>query len=217
MRPHIGVRRHYCLKPQVDLKTAKLIAKSGFMECIIAPSFDEEAKGLFKNKKNLRLLELPALNEVIQELEFKRVSGGLLVQDKDTGAIDINNLKIVTKKKPTKKDLESLLFAWKIAKHVKSNAIVLALNTRTVGIGPGQTSRVESVVIAKRKSGKLARNSVLASDAFFPKADSISAAAKAGVKAIIQPGGSISDEEVIKACDKHKISMVFTGIRHFKH
>ncbi|MFA5116084.1 MAG: bifunctional phosphoribosylaminoimidazolecarboxamide formyltransferase/IMP cyclohydrolase [Candidatus Omnitrophota bacterium] len=205
------------LNRKVDLKTAGLIAKSGFMECIIAPSFDKEALEPFKNKKNLRLLELPGLDEIIKEIEFKRVSGGMLAQDKDTGEINIDNLKIVTRKKPSKKELESLLFAWKIVKHVKSNAIVLAVNTRTVGIGPGQTSRVESVMIAKRKSGKLSKNSVLASDAFFPKADSISQAAKAGVKAIIQPGGSISDEEVIKACDKHKISMVFTGLRHFRH
>lgn len=205
------------LNRPMDVKTAKLILKSGFMECIIAPAFEEGAKELFKDKKNLRLLELKELEQVIEELEFKRVSGGLLVQDKDTGALNTDNLKIITRKKPSKKELASLIFAWKIVKHVKSNAIVLAKDTRTVGIGPGQTSRVESVIIAKRKAGKLAKNSVLASDAFFPKADSISEAAKAGIKAIIQPGGSISDDEVIKACDKYKISMVFTGIRHFKH
>jgi phosphoribosylaminoimidazolecarboxamide formyltransferase/IMP cyclohydrolase len=113
--------------------------------------------------------------------------------------------------------LDSLIFGWKIAKHVRSNAIVLTRGTKTVGIGAGQMSRVDSVIIAKRKAGKLSKNSCLASDAFFPKADAIITAAKAGAKAIIQPGGSISDEEVIKACDKYKIAMVTTGIRHFKH
>jgi phosphoribosylaminoimidazolecarboxamide formyltransferase/IMP cyclohydrolase len=123
----------------------------------------------------------------------------------------------VTKKKPTNKELESLIFAWKVAKHVKSNAIILASGTKTVGIGAGQMSRVDSVMIAKKKAGSLAKNSCLASDAFFPKDDAVIEAAKAGVKAIIQPGGSISDAEIIKACDKHKVSMVTTGIRHFRH
>ena len=204
------------LNRKLDLKTAKLIAKSGFLECVIAPGFDRGVKELFAEKKNLRLLELGGL-EPIDEPEFKRVSGGLLVQDKDLQALDLNNLKVVTKKKPTKKEMESLIFGWKVAKHVKSNAIVLTSGTKTVGIGAGQMSRVDAVIIAKRKAGKLSRNSCLASDAFFPKADAVAEAAKAGVKTIIQPGGSISDEEVIKACDKYKISMVATGIRHFKH
>jgi len=204
------------LNRRMDLKTAKLVAKSGFLECIIAPGFAPEAVELFKEKKNLRLLESFDL-EPIAEPEFKRVSGGLLVQDKDLQTLDLNNLKVVTKKKPSKKEIESLIFAWKVAKHVKSNAIVLTIGTKTVGIGAGQMSRVDSVMIVRKKSGKLAKDSCLASDAFFPKEDAVIEAAKAGVKAMIQPGGSIADAEIIKACDKHKVAMVFTGIRHFRH
>jgi len=204
------------LNRRLDLKTAKIIAKSGFLECIIAPGFDKEAIALFKDKKNLRLLESSDL-EPIDEPDFKRISGGLLLQDKNLATLDINNLKVVTKKKPSKKELESLIFGWKVAKHVKSNAIVLTHGTKTVGIGAGQMSRVDSVMIARKKSGRLSKNSCLASDAFFPKADAVIEAAKAGVRAIIQPGGSIADAEIIKACDKYKISMVTTGIRHFKH
>jgi phosphoribosylaminoimidazolecarboxamide formyltransferase/IMP cyclohydrolase len=200
----------------MDLKTAKAIVKSGFLECIIAPAFDKEAKDLFKDKKNLRLLELDNL-EPINETEFKRVSGGLLLQDKDTDTLDLNNLKVVTKKKPTKQELESLVFGWKVAKHVKSNAIVLTRGSKTVGIGAGQMSRVDSVMIAKKKALSSTRDSCLASDAFFPKEDAVIEAVKAGVKAIIQPGGSLSDAEIIKVCNKYKISMVTTGIRHFKH
>jgi phosphoribosylaminoimidazolecarboxamide formyltransferase/IMP cyclohydrolase len=204
------------LNRKLDLKTATSIVKSGFLECIIVPGFDKGVADLFKDKKNLRLLELNDL-AFISEPEFKRVSGGLLLQDKDLETLNINNLKVVTKKKPTKKELESLIFGWKVAKHVKSNAIVLSRGTKTVGIGAGQMSRVDSVKIVKIKAGKLTKNSCLASDAFFPKADAVIEAAKVGVKAIIQPGGSIADEEIIKACDKHKIAMVTSGIRHFKH
>jgi len=204
------------LNKKLDFKTAKNIAKSGFLECIISLGFDKEAMDLFKEKKNLRLLELNAL-EPINEPEFKRISAGLLLQDKDLETLDPNNLKVVTKKKPSQKELKSLIFGWKVAKHVKSNAIVFTQGTKTVGIGAGQMSRVDSVKIAKIKAGKLSQNSCLSSDAFFPKADAVIEAAKAGIKAIIQPGGSISDVEIIKACDKYKIAMVFTGIRHFKH
>lgn len=204
------------LNRKVDLKTAKIIARSGFLECIIAPGFENGVQDLFKDKKNLRLLELDE-SKPISEPEFKRVSGGLLIQDKDLETLDSNNLKVPTKKKPAKKELESLIFGWRVAKHVKSNAIVLTRGTKTVGIGAGQMSRVDSVKIAKIKAGKSGRNSNLASDAFFPKADAVIEAAKAGVKAIIQPGGSISDDEIVRACDKYKIAMVFTGIRHFKH
>jgi phosphoribosylaminoimidazolecarboxamide formyltransferase/IMP cyclohydrolase len=204
------------LNRKVDLKTAKVIAKSGFLECIIAPGFDKGVQDLFKDKKNLRLLELNDI-EPIDEPELKRVSGGLLLQDKSLATLDVNNLKVATQKKPTKKELDSLIFGWKVAKHTKSNAIVLIRGTKTVGIGAGQMSRVDSVKIAKIKAGALSKNSYLASDAFFPKADAVIEAAKAGIKAIIQPGGSISDAEIIKACDKYKIAMVFTGIRHFKH
>ncbi len=204
------------LNRKVDLACAKLIAKSGFLECIIAPGFDAKALELFRSKKNLRILELKDF-EPIAELEFKRVSGGVLVQEKDLAILDPDSLKCVTKVKPTKKQMNSLIFAWKVAKHVKSNAIVFARGTFTVGIGAGQMSRVESVLIAKKKAGALSQGACLASDAFFPKPDSIVAAAKAGIKAIIQPGGSISDDEIIRACDKYKIAMVFSGIRHFKH
>jgi phosphoribosylaminoimidazolecarboxamide formyltransferase/IMP cyclohydrolase len=204
------------LNRKMDLKTAEVVAKSGFLECIIAPAFDKQALELFKDKKNLRLLELNEL-EIIDEPEFKRVSGGALLQDKDNQTLDVNNLKVVTEKKPTKKELESLVFGWKVAKHVKSNAIILTKGTKTVGIGAGQMSRVDSVMIAKKKAGKLAKGSCLASDAFFPKEDAVIEAAKAGIKAIIQPGGSIADVEIVKVCNKYKISMVTTGIRHFRH
>ncbi len=201
----------------IDLALAKLIAKSGFLECIITPAFTPDGLELLKAKKNLRLLVFPGISGKIDALDFKRVNGGLLAQDQDVLTLDENTLKVVTKKKPAKADMESLIFAWKIAKHVKSNAIILTRGTKTVGIGAGQMSRVDSVFITKRKAGKLTKNSCLASDAFFPKDDAVLEAASMGVKAIIQPGGSIADEEIIRACDKHKISMVFTGIRHFRH
>ncbi len=204
------------LNRKMDLKTAQAVAKSGFLECIIAPGFDTEALKLFKEKKNLRILELAEIG-AFNEPEFKRISGVLLLQDKDMTSLDLNNLKIVTKKKPTKKEMQSLIFGWKVAKHVKSNAIVFTKGTRTVGIGAGQMSRVDSVMIAKKKSGSSAKACCLASDAFFPKPDAISWAHKSGAKAIIQPGGSIADAEIIKACDKFKIAMVTTGIRHFRH
>jgi len=204
------------LNRKMDLKTAKLILKSGFLECIIAPGFEEGVIALFKDKKNLRLLELNE-PENTSDADLKRVSGGLLVQDKDSATLDMNNLKVVTKRKPTSREMESLLFGWKVAKHVKSNAIVLTSGRKTVGIGAGQMSRVDSVMIARKKSGKLSKNTCLASDAFFPKDDAVVQAAKAGVKAIIQPGGSIADEAIIKACNKYGIAMVTTGIRHFRH
>jgi len=204
------------LNRKLDLKTAKIIVKSGFLECIIAPEIDKDAASLFKEKKNLRLIELNDL-EIANEPDFKRISGGFLLQDKDLGTLDPEKLKVVTKRKPSKKELESLAFGWKVAKHVKSNAIVLTSGTKTVGIGAGQMSRVDSVMIARKKSGKLSKNSCLASDAFFPKEDAVIEAARAGVKAIIQPGGSIADAAIIKACDKHKVTMVTTGIRHFRH
>lgn len=204
------------LNRTMDLATAKIVVKSGFLECIIAPDFDKAAIELFKEKKNLRLLVLDNLNIVV-EPEFKRVSGGMLLQDKDLLTLNLDNLKVVTKTTPSKVQLQSLIFAWKVSKHVKSNAIVFAKGTKTVGIGAGQMSRVDSVMVAKNKSGKLSKDCCLASDAFFPKADAISWAHKAGAKAIIQPGGSIADQEIIKACDKYKIAMVTTGLRHFKH
>ena len=204
------------LNRKMDLATAKVVAKSGFLECIIAPGFAEEAKALFKEKKNLRLLELEDFVSV-NEPDFKRVNGGLLLQDKDTLTLDEDSLKVVTKKKPTKKEMESLIFAWKVAKHMKSNAIILTRGSKTIGIGAGQMSRVDSVFISTKKAGKLAAGCVLASDAFFPKEDAIELAAKYKIKAIIQPGGSIADEAIIRMADKHHIAMVTTGIRHFRH
>ena len=202
---------------KVDLALAKLIAKSGFLECVICPEFNPEALELLKEKKNLRLLEYPKMLQRHTGYDFKKVDGGLLLQDEDAVTLDEKALKVVTKKKPTKSELESLIFAWKVAKHVKSNAIILARGTKTVGIGAGQMSRVDSVFISTKKSGKLAIGSVMASDAFFPKEDAIALAAKFKIKAIIQPGGSIADAEIIKMADKHKIAMVTTGIRHFRH
>mgnify|MGYP001592069642 CR=1 FL=1 len=207
----VGINR------EIDLALAKLIAKSGFLECIICPKFSLEALSVLKEKKNVRLLEFTQLNDKPEEFDFKKVWGGLLVQDKDNLTLDENNLKVVTKLKPTKKELESLIFGWKVAKHVKSNAIILTCGTKTVGIGAGQMSRVDSVFISTKKAGRLTPGSVLASDAFFPKEDAVELAAKYKIKAIIQPGGSIADEKIIQAADKHKIAMVFTGIRHFRH
>ncbi len=204
------------LNRKIDLKTARLILKSGFLECIIAPGIDAEIKPLFADKKNLRLLELKDFSPV-KEFDFKRVSGGLLLQDKDAEALNEKGLKVVTIKKPSKKELESLIFGFKVAKHVKSNAIVLTSGKKTVGIGAGQMSRVDSVFIAAKKAAAKTTGSCLASDAFFPKEDAIKLAAKYKIKAIIQPGGSIADEEIIKMANRYKIAMVFTGMRHFKH
>jgi phosphoribosylaminoimidazolecarboxamide formyltransferase/IMP cyclohydrolase len=204
------------LNRTMDLKTARAIFKSGFLECIIAPGFDANALAVFKDKKNLRILEIKDFDSGAN-LDFRRVNGGLLLQERDLLTLDLNDLKLVTNKKPSKAEMESLIFGWIVAKHVKSNAIIFTKGKKTVGIGAGQMSRVDSVMIAKHKSGKASRGSCLASDAFFPKPDAIALAHQAGVKAIIQPGGSIADEEIIKACDKYKIAMVTTGIRHFKH
>ncbi len=201
----------------VDKKLAEVISKSGFLECVIAPGFKDDALAILKAKKNVRLMEMPLEKSQRKEFDLKKVAGGLLLQDKDTKQITEVDLKAVTNKKPTKAQIASLLFAWKICKNTKSNAIVLVKGTKTVGIGPGQTSRVESVIIANRKAGKNTKGSVLASDAFFPKEDAVKVALKAGISAIIQPGGSIADEEIIKVCNKAKVAMVVTGVRHFKH
>lgn len=205
------------INKKIDAALAELIAKSGFLECVLAPGFSADALNLLKDKKNLRLLLLPQLPGEDRGLDFKKVEGGLLLQGSDSLTLDENNLKVVTKARPTKKQLESLVFAWKVAKHTKSNAIILSRGAKTVGIGAGQMSRVDSVFIAARKAGPLALGSVLASDAFFPKEDAIQLAAKFKIRAIIQPGGSIRDQEIIKMADKHKIAMVTTGIRHFRH
>lgn len=198
--------------------TASLAEKISqiFFEVIIAPAFNQEALAIFAKKSNLRILELSQpLTTDAQELKF--IAGGLLVQDKDAHIIRQEDLKMVTQKKPTPAEIEDLLFAWCIVKHIKSNAILIAKNNSTVGVGAGQVSRIDAVDIALRKAGNNSKETVLASDAFFPFRDSIDRIAHTGINAIIQPGGSVRDEEVIAACDEHGIAMVFTGIRCFKH
>ena len=203
-----------------DESTAKEIAEAGFMECIIAPGYEKEALKLLTEKKNLRILEVEFNKEIASaktDLDVKKIIGGALFQEKDTIDIGKKNLKVVTKRRPLDNEIDSLYFAWKVVKHVKSNAIVLCQDKKTVGIGAGQMSRIDAVMIAIRKAGSRAKGSVLASDAFFPMPDSIDAASQAGVSSIIQPGGSIADKDVIEAADRAGISMVFTGMRHFKH
>jgi phosphoribosylaminoimidazolecarboxamide formyltransferase/IMP cyclohydrolase len=201
----------------IDAATAEEVAKL-FVECIAAPGFDEKAKAVFAAKKNLRLLELPPNGlEPDRELQLKRILGGVLVQQPDLGKIAENQLKIVTKRKPNAEEMQTMLFAWKVCKHVKSNAIVLAKDGTTLGIGAGQMSRVDSVKIAVMKAQSSLAGSVVASDAFFPFPDGVEEAAKAGAAAVIQPGGSVRDNDVIAAADRLGMAMVFTGIRHFLH
>ncbi|MBL7071619.1 MAG: bifunctional phosphoribosylaminoimidazolecarboxamide formyltransferase/IMP cyclohydrolase [Candidatus Omnitrophica bacterium] len=204
---------------QIDESTAREITKAGFIECIIAPGYDKKAIEALTKKKNLRILKLDIKKAPDSNggPDIKRIMGGALLQERDTTDVKQEDLRVVTKKQPSSDEIDSLYFAWKTVKHVKSNAIVLCKDKKTVGIGAGQMSRIDSVLIAIRKAKDKAVGSVLASDAFFPKSDSIEAARKAGVKAIIQPGGSIADQEVIDAANNAGIGMVFTGIRHFKH
>lgn len=200
----------------VDGKTARAILAGGFVECVIAPGFSKEALDLLKTKKNMRLLSVDEDTEVV-EPDFKKVRGGLLLQERDTADPAPSHLKCVTRKAPTPKQLEDLLFAFKVSRYTKSNAIVIAKTGATLGMGMGQPSRVDSCRTAIAKAGPRARGAVLASDGFFPKPDSIALARRAGIAAIVQPGGSIQDESVIRACDRAGIAMVFTGLRHFKH
>ena len=188
-----------------------------FIEIVLAPDFEAGALELFAKKKNLRVLEIGQLGSREPRLEYKYVDGGLLVQETDVKTIVLDDLTTVTKVKPSDKNMVDMLFGWKVLKHVKSNAILIAKDNTTLGIGPGQVSRVDAVEIAVRKSGDYLDGSILASDAFFPFRDSIDQIAETGIKAVIQPGGSIRDEEVIEACDEHGIAMVFTGARCFKH
>jgi phosphoribosylaminoimidazolecarboxamide formyltransferase/IMP cyclohydrolase len=202
----------------VDEETADEVLNAGFVECIIAPRFSKGGLKILKTKKNLRILEAGEIKDgEIYDYDMKRVVGGILVQQRDLIDIREENLKQVTSHKATAGDLKSLLFAWKVVKWVKSNAIVLAKGTKTVGVGAGQMSRVDAAFMAIHKAGTRSRGSVLASDAFFPKTDAVKLACEAGVKAIIQPGGSIRDQEVIDMCNKRDISMYFTGVRHFRH
>ncbi len=206
---------------ELDEQTAAEIIKRQFVEVIIAPSISGGAQTVLAEKQNVRALECGVWASTSHpSLEFKRVSGGLLVQDKDIGEIHASDLKIVSKRAPTEQELTDLLFAWKIAKFVKSNAIVYCKNGQTIGVGAGQMSRVYSARIAGIKAadaGLDVPGSAMASDAFFPFRDSIDSAAEAGITAVIQPGGSMRDNEVIAAADEHNIAMVFTGMRHFRH
>ncbi len=210
---------------EVDAATAEEIIKV-FTECIIAPAYTEKAKQIFAKKKDLRLLQLPKIFSSTEgQIELRQIDGGFLVQTKDD-IIGVDNLKVVTQRQPTEQEIKSLIFAYKVVKYIKSNAIVLVKNTQTVGIGAGQMSRIDALKIASIKMGQIDPEVlaqlkdyplVLASDAFFPFRDVVDEAAKIGVTAIIQPGGSLRDEDSIKAANEHNIAMVFTGVRHFRH
>ncbi|MBE0494150.1 MAG: bifunctional phosphoribosylaminoimidazolecarboxamide formyltransferase/IMP cyclohydrolase [Thiomicrospira sp.] len=205
---------------ELDAQTAQAIVDRQFVEVIIAPSISTEAQAIVEAKKNVRLLACGELSDQQAAYDYKRVTGGLLVQDRDLGMISESDLKVVTKIAPTAEQMQDLLFAWKVAKYVKSNAIVYVKDGMTIGVGAGQMSRVYSAKIAGIKAadeGLEVKGSVMASDAFFPFRDGIDAAAAAGIKAVIHPGGSMRDEEVIAAANEHGIAMVFTGMRHFKH
>ena len=208
---------------ELDVATAQAIVDRQFVEVIIAPSIADGVLEVTGAKKNVRVLicgELPAIDSRQSQLDYKRVNGGLLVQDQDLGMISKDDLKVVTKIAPTEAEIDDMIFAWKVAKYVKSNAIVYAKGRQTIGVGAGQMSRVNSARIAAIKAehaGLVVEGAVMASDAFFPFRDGIDNAAKAGIKCIIQPGGSMRDEETIAAADEAGIAMVFTGMRHFRH
>jgi phosphoribosylaminoimidazolecarboxamide formyltransferase/IMP cyclohydrolase len=202
---------------EVDAATAEEVAKL-FVECIAAPGFAPRAKEILAAKKNLRLLELPQAGlQPERELQLKRILGGMLIQQPDLGALNPAELKTVTKRAPSEGEMSAMKFAWKVAKHVKSNAIVFARDGATLGVGAGQMSRVDSVKIAITKAQSSLQESVVASDAFFPFPDGVEEAARAGAVAVIQPGGSVRDNDVIAAADRLGMAMVFTGMRHFLH
>jgi len=205
---------------KIDLATAEAM-KDVFYEIVIAPEYEAKALDVLKKKKNLRILvaELPPAygKTPVGYLDFRRVKGGFLIQTSDSLAEGEVSLKTVTRREPTKAEVADLLFAWRAVKHVKSNAIILVKDKTLLGMGAGQPSRIISAQIAKEKAGEKAKGSVLASDAMFPFPDVVEAAAEGGITALIQPGGSIRDEDSIKAADKHNIAMVFTGTRHFRH
>jgi phosphoribosylaminoimidazolecarboxamide formyltransferase/IMP cyclohydrolase len=207
---------------EVDEATAMQVTEPNrFVECVIAPGYSAAAFQVLTTrpswKKNVRLLKTGQLEGPRPGFDFRRLEGGLLVQDRDASGDDFAAAKVVTKRPPTDAEMADLRFAWLVCKHVKSNAIVLAAAGRVVGVGAGQMSRVDSTEIAVRKAGERSRGTVLASDAFFPFRDNVDAAAKAGVTAIVQPGGSMRDADSVAACDEHGLAMVFTGVRHFRH
>lgn len=210
------------LNREVDEKLAEELT-SMFLEAVIAPSYTEKALEILSKKKRLRVMKLKNFTtKRVDSLHMRSVTGGLLAQDKDNALLEgsIDHLKVVTKRKPTESEKKAMLFAWKVCKHVKSNCVLYAREDRTIGIGAGQMSRVDASLLGAMKAknaGLDTKGTALASDAFFPFRDGVDAAAKAGVTAIIQPGGSIRDQEVIDACNEHNIAMVFTGMRHFNH
>lgn len=203
---------------KIDAETAKAVSEI-FTEVVLAPDFDADALEVFKSKKNLRVLKVNKV-ENAENLEYKQISGGMLVQNRDNLIVTAKDLKVVSKRQPTENEIQAMLFAWKVCKHVKSNAIVFANETNTIGVGAGQMNRIDSVRIAAMRAERFElplKNSVLASDAFFPFRDNIDEAAKFGIAGVIQPGGSVKDAEVIEAVDEHNLAMVLTGVRHFKH
>ena len=201
---------------EIDAKTATEMSKT-FLEVIVAPSFSSEAFEILSKKKNIRLLELPSILEKTETPKAKTVLGGLLVQDQDSILLNEGELKVVTERTPTEAEMNDMIFAWKVVKHAKSNGISMAKDLCTTGVGPGQVSRIWALENAIRQGAEKIAGSVLASDAFFPFSDCVEAAHTAGITAIIQPGGSVRDQESIDAANKYGIAMVFTGIRHFKH
>lgn len=204
------------LNRECDLETAQELSKI-FLEIIVAPSFSTEALAVLEAKKNIRLLELPGIDKPLDKHTIlKKVGGGMLMQDADI-ELGLDDLKVVTDRAPTAEELKALTFGWRVVKHTKSNAIVLTSDSQTLGIGPGQTNRITALELAIKYAGEQAKGSCMASDAFFPFRDCVEAAHKAGITAIIQPGGSIRDQESIDACNEYGIAMVFTGMRHFKH
>lgn len=205
------------LNREVDEKTAEEVNKI-FVEIIIAPSYAEKALEILKKKANIRIMKLTNIVcKQSESMDMKKVGGGILIQDSDDYDLDLDEIQCVTEKAPSEKELEDLLFAWKVVKHVKSNAIVVAKDGMTLGIGPGQVNRIWAARAAMERAGESSKEAVMASDAFFPFDDVVNAAAEAGIKAIIQPGGSINDQKSIEACNKLGIAMVFTGVRHFRH
>ncbi len=205
---------------ELDPETAKAIIDRQFVEVVIAPIVPEETRKVFAEKPNVRVLECGEWDKLHPDYDFKRVTGGLLIQDRDMGSVTEKELKIVTERAPTEEEMKDLMFAWKVGKFIKSNAIVYCKNERTIGVGAGQMSRVYSAKIASIKAedeNLEVKGSVMASDAFFPFRDGIDSAAEAGITAVIQPGGSIRDDEVIAAANEHGMAMVFTGMRHFRH
>jgi phosphoribosylaminoimidazolecarboxamide formyltransferase/IMP cyclohydrolase len=199
----------------VDVPAAQAVVEI-FVEVVIAPEFDDAAIKVLAAKKNLRVLRA-SQQQTAEGFEYKQISGGVLMQERDTHKLTREALKFVTTRTPYEKEIEDLLFAWTVCKHTKSNAIVYARDKQTVGVGAGQMSRVDSVKIGAARAQLPVTGSVLASDAFFPFRDGLDEAAKHGITAVIQPGGSVRDEEVIAAADEHNLAMVFTGVRHFKH